>query len=62
MSTDYTIKPSGSLRNYTIITITHQEFGVQILYVPDVNFTTELKSIIRSAWINGCTILIQPAQ
>ena len=42
----------------TIITMTHPKFGVKILYVPDVKFSTHLNLILRDAWANGHTITI----
>ena len=60
MATDYTIKPAGSLLNYTVVTLTHHTFGVEILYIPDVEFETIIKSIIKDAWINGYTFIIHP--
>ena len=60
MPIDYTIPPTGSLLNYTIITLTHPRQGVKLLYVPDVEFMPHLKSILRDAWVDGYTIIIHP--
>ena len=46
----------------TMITLIHPHHGTLTLYIPIDNFQSHLMGIIRDAWINSATIIIQPAQ
>ena len=46
----------------TLITIVHPKHGTHTLYIPIDDFQSQLIGIVRDAWINAATIIIQPAQ
>lgn len=46
----------------TLITLIHPRHGTYTLYIPIDDFQLNLMGIIRDAWVNEATIIIQPAQ
>ena len=52
----------ASLSLVTLITLIHPHHGTLTLYIPIEDFQSQLRGIIRGAWINEATIIIQPAQ
>ena len=46
--------------DYTVITLTHCNFGTLTLYLPNGVFQSSLHFIIGGAWANGATIVITP--
>lgn len=46
----------------TLVTLIHPRHGTHTLYIPIDDFQSHLMGIIRDAWINSATIIIQPAQ
>ena len=46
----------------TLVTLIHPRHGTFTLYIPIDDFQSHLMGIIRDAWINAATIIIQPAQ
>ena len=57
----YLIAPA-SLSLVTLVTIVHPRHGTYTLYIPIDDFQSHLMEIIKSAWVHGSTIIIQPAQ
>lgn len=51
-----------SLSLVTLVTLIHPRHGTHTLYIPIDDFQSHLMGIIRDAWINSATIIIQPAQ
>ena len=52
----------ASLTLITLVTIVHPRHGTFTLYIPIDDFQSNLMGIVRGAWINSATIIIQPAQ
>lgn len=46
----------------TLVTFIHPKHGTHTLYIPIDDFQSHLMGIIRDAWVNEATIIIQPAQ
>ena len=46
----------------TLVTLIHPRHGTHTLYIPLDDFQSHLMKIIKSAWVHGSTIIIQPAQ
>lgn len=56
------LKAPARLSLVTPVTLIHPRHGTHTLYIPIDNFQSNLCGIIRDAWINEATIIIQPAQ
>lgn len=52
----------ANLSLVTLVTLIHPKHGTHTLYIPIDDFQSNLWGIIRGAWINSATIIIQPAQ
>ena len=52
----------ANLSLVTLVTLIHPRHGTHTLYIPLDDFQSHLMGIIRGAWINEATIIIQPAQ
>lgn len=52
----------ANLSLVTLVTLIHPRHGTHTLYISLDDFQSNLMGIIRDAWINSATIIIQPAQ
>lgn len=56
------LKAPTNLSLVTLVTLIHPRHGTLTLYIPIDDFQSHLMGIIRDAWVNEATIIIQPAQ
>ena len=57
----FTERPE-SLACCTTVTLIHSTHGTITLFLPVEEFQNHIMGVIRGAWINNATILIQPSE
>ena len=53
--------PPVVLSGYTIVTCIHPTFGTVTFYFGIEEFQDNIKVLLSPCWVNGITVLIQPA-
>ncbi len=57
---DKFLKHPDNYDGCTLVTITDPRFGSVVYYLPLEDFQDNIKGLLKTPWVNGMTIIIQP--